>query len=116
LPATACASVCGDAAGVSRRTVVTTRERGRRGGCARRGATTSICGSAVTPFPEGVDVCDRAALLQSISEAAAETANTGFASTDIVSILLRPQQDSSSTKLAALGRRNMTDRFRLIPV
>src|ERR1700694_5590803 len=58
LPATTCASVCGGAAGVSRRLPVATRVLGRRGGCARRGSMTSIFGSAVVPLPAGAAVCD----------------------------------------------------------
>src|SRR5512141_2079975 len=103
-PATTCASVCGGAAGVSRVRPVTTRVLGRRGGCARRGATTSISGSAVTPLSAGAaatadegagagvgvaaGVCDNAGpAMQSISETAPQPAKTGFTSTDIILIL-----------------------------
>ena len=62
MPATTCASVGGGgAAGVSRRCPVVTRVWGRRGGCARRGAMTSIFGSAVLPPPAGAAVCAVAA-------------------------------------------------------
>jgi hypothetical protein len=79
---------------------------GRLGASARRGATTSIGGSAVTLFPAGagvavdegagagvgvaagVGVCDSAVPpMQSISEAPPQLAKNGFANPDIIPIL-----------------------------
>jgi hypothetical protein len=83
-----------------------TRVRGRRGGCARRGAVTSICGSTVVPFSEGAGVCDRAVPpgLQSISEAAPQATHTGLVNTDIVPIPIRPPPYSSSTNVESACR------------
>src|SRR6201746_2435874 len=89
LPATTCASLGGGSAGVSRRTPVVTRVLGRRGGCARRGATTSMPGSAVVPLPAGAAVCDCEGPPRphNSSEAAPELANACFNENDIVLIL-----------------------------
>ena len=97
LPAITCASVCGGAAGVSRRCPLVTLVRGRRGGWARRGATTSMLGSAVVPLPAGSGVCARAELPRwpRMSAVALDAATIDFMDTDIFLIPIRLLPDSS---------------------
>ncbi|OIQ62998.1 hypothetical protein GALL_554680 [mine drainage metagenome] len=97
LPAITCASVCGGAAGVSRRCPLVTAVRGRRGGCARRGATTSMPGSAVVPLPAGSGVCARAEPPRwpRMTAVALDAAIIDLMDTDIVLIPIRALPDSS---------------------
>src|SRR5277367_3553894 len=87
-----CVAVCGGACGASRRIPLTTRTLGRRGGCARRGATTSMLGSAVVPLPAGAAVCDCAVLpnAHNSSDAELEASNLRLNENDIVLILPKP--------------------------
>ncbi len=61
------------------------------------GASTTMSGSAVVPFPAGAGVCDSAGppKLPSRSEAAPEATKIGFEKADMVSIPMKPRPNSS---------------------